>query len=163
MRHAPRILGIVLGLGLIAAACGSDTTPAGGNGGDTAGGTATVNEASSDLGTILTDDQGLTLYVFLQDNATQSACVDACASTWPALTVQGDASAGDGVDASKLRTLERSDGAVQVTYGGHPLYHYSGDAAPGDINGQGIGNLWFVISPDGQAVKKSASGGGYKY
>lgn len=63
---------------------------------------------------------------------------------------QGDLSAGKGVDQSLLSTTEITNGSVQVTYAGMPLYQFAGDAEPGDTNGQGSGDVWFVVSPKGQ-------------
>jgi predicted lipoprotein with Yx(FWY)xxD motif len=114
-------------------------------------GTSTVATADATLGRILVDGEGRTLYLFMPDAQGASTCVDACADTWPALA--GPATAGDGVDEALLGTADRpDDGSAQVTYHGWPLYHFSGDAAPGDINGQGIGNVWFVVDAAGSAV-----------
>ncbi|MFL6270066.1 MAG: hypothetical protein ACJ75A_07875, partial [Actinomycetes bacterium] len=89
----------------------------------------------------------------------QSACSGGCATNWPALT--GTAAAGTGVQASLLSTSMQANGDSQVTYGGRPLYYFAGDAKPGDTNGQGVGNLWFALTADGQLVKQKAAGGGY--
>ena len=99
--------------------------------------------------------KGNTLYVFLQDTGDTSTCTGDCAATWPALIAKGEVKAGGGggVDESLLGTSARDDGTMQVTYNGHPLYYFSGDQAPGDTNGQGIGDIWFVVSPAGDAIK----------
>ncbi|HEX5937090.1 MAG TPA: hypothetical protein VFZ75_05290 [Actinomycetota bacterium] len=115
---------------------------------------ATVEVASSDLGDIVVDgDEGTTLYVFLADETTESTCYDDCEAAWPPLTVEGEPAAGEGIDASLLGTSERTDGSVQVTLDGHPLYYFAQDAAPGDVNGQGVGDVWFVVSPEGEALQ----------
>ncbi|MGH8928440.1 MAG: COG4315 family predicted lipoprotein [Acidimicrobiia bacterium] len=106
--------------------------------------------AASDLGDILTDSDGRTLYLFTPDAQGDSTCYDACADNWPALT--GEVSAGDGVDGSLLGTTTRTDGAVQVTYNGWPLYHFAADAAPGDVNGQGLNDVWYVVDATGNAI-----------
>jgi predicted lipoprotein with Yx(FWY)xxD motif len=123
-----------------------------------AGGT-TVAVASSRLGDILVDGDGRTLYAFTNDKGDQSACTGACATNWPALT--GPATAGTGVQASLLSTSMQANGRSQVTYGGRPLYHFAGDARPGDTNGQGVGDVWFALTADGDLVKETAAGGGY--
>jgi predicted lipoprotein with Yx(FWY)xxD motif len=125
-------------------------TPASGGGGETE-----VESEDSALGTILVDADGNTLYVFLQDTGDTSTCTGSCAGTWPAFVAKGKVKAGGGgdVDASLLGTTKRDDGTMQVTYNGHPLYHFSGDQAAGDTNGQGIGSIWFVVSPAGDAIK----------
>jgi predicted lipoprotein with Yx(FWY)xxD motif len=163
-------LGLVAALMLLAAACGGsndtattttapaattttaaattttamETTTAPGAGGDT------ITMASSDLGDILVDGAGNTLYLFESDAQSASTCYDSCAGNWPPLV--GSVSAGDGVDPSLLGTVARTDGTEQVTYNGWPLYQYAGDTAPGDTNGQGVGGVWFTVSPAGDAV-----------
>ena len=113
----------------------------------------TVATTESDLGTILTDAEGRTLYVFLNDTEGESTCYDDCAQSWPALETEGDAQAEEGVDASLLGTSERQDGALQVTYNGMPLYYFANDSGPGQTNGQGVGDVWYVVSPEGEPVR----------
>jgi predicted lipoprotein with Yx(FWY)xxD motif len=120
---------------------------------------ATVAVANGKLGDILVDGDGRTLYAFTKDKGDQSACSGQCATNWPALT--GTATAGTGVQASLLSTSMQANGDAQVTYGGRPLYYFAGDAKPGDTNGQGVGNVWFVLTADGQLVKEKPAGGGY--
>jgi len=120
---------------------------------------ATVAVANSKLGDILVDADGRTLYAFTKDQGDQSACSGQCATNWPALT--GTATAGTGAQATLLSTAMQTDGNSQVTYDGRPLYYFAGDAKPGDINGQGVGNVWFVLSASGDLVKAKASGGAY--
>jgi predicted lipoprotein with Yx(FWY)xxD motif len=127
----------------------SETPASGGNAG------TEVESEDSALGTILVDSKGNTLYVFMQDTSDVSTCTGDCAASWPALIAKGEVKAGGGgdVDESLLGTSPRDDGTMQVTYNGHPLYHFSGDAAAGDTNGQGIGDVWFVVSPTGDPIK----------
>jgi predicted lipoprotein with Yx(FWY)xxD motif len=123
-------------------------------------GATTVTVASSSrLGGILVDAEGRTLYAFTQDKGDQSACSGQCAANWPALT--GTATAGTGVQASLLSTARQANGDTQVTYAGRPLYYFAGDAKPGDTNGQGVGDVWFALTADGQLAKEKAAGGGY--
>jgi predicted lipoprotein with Yx(FWY)xxD motif len=114
---------------------------------------ATVAVEDSDLGQIVVDAEGRTLYVFLADEGTESTCYDECEDNWPPLTVEGDPAAGEGIDASLLGTTEREDGSVQVTLDGHPLYYFAADETTDDVNGQGVGDVWYVVSPDGEAVQ----------
>ena len=107
-----------------------------------AAGGATVAVASSQLGDILVDAEGRTLYAFTKDKGDQSACSGDCAASWPALT--GTATAGTGAQASLLSTSMQADGTSQVTYDGRPLYYFAGDTKPGDTKGQAVGNVWFV-------------------
>lgn len=135
----------------------------GAQGGGQAAGGATVAVADGSLGKMLVDGQGRTLYLFLADESSSSTCAGDCASTWPALTVTGSPTAGDGVQASMLGTTPRQDGGTQVTFDGHPLYTFSGDSAAGDTNGEGIGGVWYVVSPTGTPIKSSGGGSGGRY
>ena len=97
--------------------------------------------------TVLTNAEGRTLYWFAPDTATRSACYGTCAAYWP--PVRGAATAGPGV-TGRLGTITRSDGPVQATYDGHPLYTYVGDTAAGQANGNRLnlnGGLWYEITP----------------
>lgn len=121
------------------------------------GGTA-VNLGQNDtLGSFLVDDKGMTLYLFTKDTPNTTVCYDKCATAWPPLLTTGDPVAGEGVDASKLGTTTRKDGSIQVTYNTWPLYYYEKDKAPGDVVGQDVGGVWFVVSPAGEKVESAAS------
>lgn len=113
---------------------------------------AVVTVGSTDLGEVLVDGEGLTLYLFEPDEQGGSTCYDACATNWPPLVTDGDVEAGAGADADKLGTTERTDGSTQVTYDGWPLYRWAQDEAPGDTNGQGINDVWWMVGPDGHAL-----------
>lgn len=112
---------------------------------------------SSDLGTYLTDSQGRTLYMFTNDSPGKSVCEGDCLVAWP--PVVGEVTAGEGVDPSLIRSIERSDGTVQATYAEWPLYYWIEDKKPGDTTGQGVGDVWYVLSPDGKIIKKVPSAG----
>lgn len=115
----------------------------------------TVTVVDSALGSILADGDGNTLYVFEPDGRGESTCYEGCAAAWPPLT--GDVTAGAGADPSLLGATTRTDGSSQVTYGGWPLYYYSGDAAPGDVNGQGVNGVWYVVSATGDEVRSGGT------
>ena len=158
----------LLVLALVSACAGdaATTTTDAGATATTAGATATTAEAtatteatttaeaiaivSNDLGDILVDGEGRTLYLFNPDAQGDPTCYDDCADAWPALVEE--VTAGDGVDGSLLGSATRTDGAVQVTYNGWPLYYFSGDVAPGDTNGQGLNDVWWVVDATGNAV-----------
>lgn len=123
---------------------------------DAAAGGATVEVASSDLGDILVDGEGATLYVFDSDTDENSTCYDDCEANWPPLT--GEATAGEGADESLLGTSERDDGTTQVTYAGQPVYYFAGDQSAGDTNGQGVGDAWWVVGADGEAITGDGAG-----
>ena len=90
------------------------------------GQSATVDVAKTDLGNVLVDAQGRTLYLFLKDTGKTSECSGECATNWPPLEVSGTPTAGQGADASMVATTARSDGMTQVTYNGHPVYTLPG-------------------------------------
>lgn len=123
---------------------GTTSTAAGGETGDG------VHATDTDLGTILVDGEGFTLYVFTNDEGGESACYDSCAETWP--PVPGDTSVGGDLDASMFSTVARTDGTEQLTVNGMPLYRYAPDAAPGDTTGQGVGDVWFVVDNTGAMI-----------
>jgi predicted lipoprotein with Yx(FWY)xxD motif len=118
-----------------------------------AAGPAMVNLATDPkLGKILVDSKGMTLYVFTKDGPDKPTCAGGCAKAWPAFTTQGSPAAGTGVDASLLGTAPLPDGTMIVTYNKMPLYYFAKDTKAGDTNGQGVGSVWFVVSPDGKMV-----------
>jgi predicted lipoprotein with Yx(FWY)xxD motif len=112
--------------------------------------------ADNALGKIITDGDGKTLYMFTPDEAGTPTCYDECAAAWPPLTADDAASvaAGTGLDASKISVVDRTDGTKQVKFGEYPLYYFANDAAPGDTNGQGVGEgKWWVVGTDGEPIK----------
>ena len=98
-------------------------------------------------GGVLTDADGKTLYTFDNDTAGTSACNADCDTTWPPLTIAAGAPTADPSLTGTVGTITRDDGTAQVTYNGKPVYHYSGDSAAGDKNGDGIGGVWHVALP----------------
>jgi predicted lipoprotein with Yx(FWY)xxD motif len=124
-------------------------------GGEAASGEAAVVSLASvpKLGLILVDSKGLTLYDFHKDKGTTSACYGECAKVWPPLTTSGAPQPGNGASASKLGTTKRSDGTMQVTYAGHPLYTYAADKKPGEANGNdfsSFGAQWYALKGSGE-------------
>ncbi len=121
--------------------------------GESSGGAATISTASvGDLGKILIDGQGMTVYLFEKDKNGKSACYGACAQAWPPVTTEGNPAASDGAMTGKLGTTKRTDGTTQVTYAGWPLYLYAADTAPGQANGNdvdGFGAEWYALTPGG--------------
>jgi predicted lipoprotein with Yx(FWY)xxD motif len=145
-------LSVTYGLGIAAAS--SNSSSAG----------TKVGVASSNLGRILVDAHGRTLYLFAKDRNGKSACSGSCAVYWPPLIAAGKLHAFAGAKASLLGTTRRADGRRQVTYRHHPLYRYAADATRGQINGQGLnasGGKWWVLSPAGNKIVKASSTGGY--
>lgn len=180
----------VISLGLLVAACGSSSSSTSASGtssgassassasssasSSAASGQAEIKTASTSLGTVLTDAQGFTIYWFAKDTSTSSACSGACATYWP--PVIGKPVAASGVTLTgKLGTIKRSDGSLQATYNGHPLYTYKGDTSAGQVSGNnvnGFGGLWYAVTASGSgassgattpAASPSSTGGGYGY
>lgn len=124
-------------------------------------GAATIGTATGgDLGTILVDGSGRTLYLFEADTGTTSTCNGACATAWPPLITTGATKVSGSAKAAELGTTKRDDGAMQVTYGGHPVYTFAGDTAAGQTTGQGLdvnGGEWYVMDAAGKKVEKAGS------
>ncbi|MGH8875920.1 MAG: SCO0930 family lipoprotein [Stackebrandtia sp.] len=112
-----------------------------------------VKVGETDLGNVLVDSEGQTLYMFKKDKNGKSACYDDCEKKWPPLTVDGDPEAGEGAEADLLGTTEREDGTKQVTYKDMPLYYFAKDSASGDVKGQGVKDVWYVVDADGKVVE----------
>ncbi|MHA6670241.1 COG4315 family predicted lipoprotein [Homoserinimonas sp. A447] len=141
---------------------GGDTTPPPADTGTTEEapttpetGDAELMTADSDLGEIVVDAEGMTVYMF--DNDTQggdtSTCEGECATNWPAVTTDADAPAVDGV-TGEVGTITGVDGSTQVTLNGWPLYYFVGDTAAGDVNGQAMNNVWWVLNPAGEKISE---------
>ena len=113
-----------------------------------------VRVAKTKLGRILVNGQGRTLYLYMKDRGTKSACSRRCSQVWPPATVSGAPTAGPGVAAAKLKTTPDADNRRQLVYNGHPLYTLSADVRPGQINGEGFLGTWYVISAAGNRIGK---------
>lgn len=125
-----------------------------GTAGDEGAAAATVALGSTDLGEVLVGPDGMTLYLYDPDAQGASTCYDQCAQAWPPLLADdGAPAAGDGVDAALLGTTERTDGGLQVTYDGWPLYYWAQDDAPGDATGQGVNDVWWVLDASGEPIR----------
>src|SRR3954470_11053652 len=112
------------------------------------------------FGTVLVGPNSHTVYLFLKDTGTTSQCNGKCAKVWAPLTTSGQPQAGSGLKASLLGASKRSDGQMQVTYGGHPLYYYDDDKKPGMTEGEGskeFGAEWYAVGADGKKVTKNGS------
>ena len=116
----------------------------------------TVTAHSSRFGSILFDGRGFVLYAFTRDPRGRSVCSGACAKAWPPYLVSRAPRSAAGVKRALLGTTRRSDGKIQVTYAGRPLYYYVGDRSPGQILCQDVsefGGLWLVVRPTGSPVR----------
>jgi predicted lipoprotein with Yx(FWY)xxD motif len=164
------------------AACGS-SSPSATNSSPPAGGSSSpahvsstgIRTAHTKAGTVLVTASGRTMYWFAIDTPTKSNCTGSCATYWP--PVIGKLTAASGVSLpGTFGTITRSNGQLQATYEGHPLYTYAGDSAAGQVNGNGknlSGGFWWAMTPTGKkpsdppkpkpSPSKSSSGGGYGY
>jgi predicted lipoprotein with Yx(FWY)xxD motif len=127
---------------------------------------AVVRIGPSNLGRVLVDAHGKTLYMWAHDRTAKSTCNGDCAEYWPPLVTRGKPLALAGAHANLLGTSRRSDGRLQVTYAGHPLYYFVKDSRAGQTNGEGLtgfGGRWDPVSASGLAVRKhnSSSPGSY--
>lgn len=138
-----------------------DTTPAGGgstptapaDGGGGMSADAALRTADSSLGEIVVDGAGKTLYMFDNDTqgTTTSACTGQCLANWPVATTDQATPEVDGVTGA-VGTIDTPDGKKQLTLNGWPLYYFAGDTAAGDTEGQGVGGIWWVLSPAGDKI-----------
>jgi predicted lipoprotein with Yx(FWY)xxD motif len=112
-----------------------------------------LSTASTSLGTVVVDGTGLTVYVFDKDTkgAASSACTGGCATTWPAVETDSATPSVTGVTGT-VGTITGTDGKLQVTLDGLPLYTFASDTAAGDVKGQGVGGIWWVVAPDGSKI-----------
>jgi predicted lipoprotein with Yx(FWY)xxD motif len=143
----------------------------GASGGETTAATAAPNPeegttfvsvaAVPELGRVLVDSNGLTLYDFHKDQGTESSCYGGCAEVWPPLLSEGEPHASNGAQAGLLGTTGRKDGTTQVTYAGHPLYTYVEDKGPGDATGNDVdsfGAEWYALTPSGAEPEDNGGG-----
>jgi predicted lipoprotein with Yx(FWY)xxD motif len=111
---------------------------------------------NAQIGTFVTDGAGRTLYRFDKDSnkPPKSTCNGDCAKAWPPLLIKSPGKIfPTGIDPKTIGYVERADHTCQVTINGWPVYYFIADAKPGDVNGQGVGGVWFAIAPDGGKTK----------
>jgi predicted lipoprotein with Yx(FWY)xxD motif len=155
MQTKPFVPSALAAITLVAFACGGTTGSSSTSPSPATSGTTIAVATNAKFGQILVDGKGITVYLFLQDTGTASTCYTNCAAIWPPVLTDGAPQAGSGSQASLLGTTTRTDGKVELTYAGHPLYYFIKDKAVGDTTGQGIngfGALWWVMSPAGAAI-----------
>jgi predicted lipoprotein with Yx(FWY)xxD motif len=160
---------------LIVAGCGGGSSSSSTSSTSSQGGTASTLSGAEvpQLGAVLVDSEGLTVYAYGTDQGTTSSCYGACEEAWPPVIANGTPTAGEGATSSELATTKRKDGSMQVTYAGHPLYLFIEDKKPGEANGNGVnafGAKWNALDESGSAPSESGSesaagaesgGGGY--
>lgn len=119
-----------------------------------------LKTASSTAGQIVVDGEGKSVYFFTKDvkDSGTSACKDACVAAWPAVTTTTDAPKVEGVTGT-TGTINTADGSKQITINGLPIYYFAQDKEPGDILGQGVMDVWYLVNPAGDMIKSAAAGG----
>lgn len=155
----------VAAVALVVAACGgsssgsSASNAAASGAAPTSNGTSVATASGAD-GKYLVGSTGRALYLWVADPGGKSVCAGACAKFWPPLLTKTAPTAAGGVTAAQLGTITRSNGSMQVTYNGHPLYYFALDKGKGSIAGQGnngFGAKWWLVAPSGAAITKAAA------
>ncbi|NNH06885.1 hypothetical protein HLB10_07220 [Cellulomonas fimi] len=120
---------------------------------ETSAGAAELMTAETSLGEVVVDGEGMTVYYFLQDEpgSGTSACTGDCLMAWPPVLAESEEPVVEGVTGD-VGTIETPDGEHQVTVDGRPVYLFAQDAAAGDVNGQGVNDVWYAVAPDGSQV-----------
>ncbi len=165
MSRTPALAAVAAFAAIALTACGAATgrgaDPYGYGGGDSYGapetlaapeGTVLTANSTAQLGTVVIDGLGWTLYRFDDDTTRPptSNCAGDCATTWPPVLAEpGTPLSVEGVDQSAIGTVTRADGGVQLTIGGWPVYRFAADPAPGATDGHGVGDKWFAVNPEG--------------
>lgn len=155
--------GFLVALALVALSCSSDdesattTTRAAGDTTSTTTGSGNeavvIGTATTSVGEVLTDTDGLTLYILTDDGTGDPTCVDSCADTWPPVIAENIETHGE-LDIS-VNLVDGDAAERQVTINGRPVYTYSGDIEAGDANGQGFGGKWWVLDQDGNPIEST--------
>jgi predicted lipoprotein with Yx(FWY)xxD motif len=166
-------------MALFVAACGNGSstntasTPTSSNSSTQSSSGAVLGVASTSLGDVLVDGQGLTVYMLTADSPNHSSCSASCLAYWPLVAAPGSGSVPSisGIGA-KLGVTKATNGESMLTANGWPLYTFANDEAPGDVEGQGVktfGGTWYALSPAGEPIQSAPSstdsggGGGYSY
>lgn len=131
----------------------SSTVPTAGES-SAAAGAVDLKTADSSLGEIVVDGKGMTVYYFTKDKKDSgvSNCTGDCIVAWPPVLTESDAPKVEGVTA-KIGTIETPEGKKQVTIDGMPIYLWQKDTKPGDVTGQGVNEVWYVVAPDGTMIR----------
>ena len=157
MRRTTCAVAVAALVGGLAAGCASGSSgSSGGPAPDVPAGTVLAT-ADSSLGEIIVDGQGMTVYYYSPDvpGSGESTCTDDCLAAWPPVHADCEDPKVEGVTGD-VGTIAGNDGELQVTLGGRPLYLYVGDGEPGDVTGQGIDDIWWVMAPDGTEIREMA-------
>jgi len=145
MRNPFKVLMILLSVAVFTGAVCIDQAGAAGKEGKKKGASYTVKLKSKPrVGSYLTDAKGMSLYYFKKDAPGKSACVGDCIAKWPVFYTK-KVVVSKKLDKKDFAVITRGDGIKQTTYKGWPLYYFANDANAGDMNGEGVNNVWHVI------------------
>ncbi|MFF1384274.1 hypothetical protein ACFVWT_11990 [Arthrobacter sp. NPDC058288] len=135
------------------------SAPAGTSSSAVPAGAAVLKTGPSAAGRIVVDAKGMSVYFFTKDvkDSGTSACTGACVAAWPPVLTESATPAAEGVTGT-VATIATPEGKKQVTINGLPVYYYAKDKAPGDITGQGVNNVWYLVGPSGDMLKPAAGG-----
>jgi len=166
MKNKLSLIFAATALSVVALTGCSSNSPAPGVSGESSSSAPTAASGSSlavgnsSLGMVAVDGHGMTVYYYSKDvkGSGKSTCTGGCLALWPAVTATSSSPKVDGVTGT-VGTITRDDGTLQVTIDGMPVYTYAQDSQAGDVNGEGIDNLWYAVSPDGSAIKGSTKSG----
>lgn len=106
------------------------------------------------LGEIIVGSNGMTVYYFTSDvkDSNKSSCEGQCLVNWPPVIAESGIPKVEGITAT-VGTISAADGKRHVTVNGMPIYFWKNDKAKGDVTGQGVQNVWYVVAPDGTMIK----------
>lgn len=173
MKRLATVIGVVtLGLAGLTACGGSDDS--GSDSGSSPNAPASSQAATGaklttadvgSFGKVVVDGNGRTVYVFDKDTSGKSNCEGDCLAKWPVVAAGDGTPQLEGIDASLVSTVTRSDGSKQLAMNGLPLYLFASDAAAGDAKGQAVGGVWWLVGADGKKIttQPSSSGNGNGY
>ena len=138
-------------------AAGSSSTSGPASTSAPAAATADLKVADSSAGKIVVDGKGMSVYYYTKDvkDSGTSACTGGCLDAWPPVLATADTPTVDGVTGT-VGTIATPDGKKQLTINGMPVYYYAKDLAPGDITGQGVGSVWYLVAPSGDMITAAA-------
>ena len=138
-------------------AAGSSSTSGPASTSAPAAATADLKVADSKSGQIVVDGKGMSVYYYTKDvkDSGTSACTGGCLDAWPPVLATADTPTVDGVTGT-VGTIATPDGKKQLAINGMPVYYYAKDLAPGDITGQGVGGVWYLVAPSGDMITAAA-------
>jgi predicted lipoprotein with Yx(FWY)xxD motif len=159
-----KMLGLMVAFAVVVAACGSSaskakstdtttTTTTTTTAGSTDAASTTLQLVNTTLGKVVADSDGKVLYLYVPDGTSTVSKVSAgTLAAWPPVKATGVPTLGPGLTA-KSSTGTQPNGEKWVMYNGHLLYRFTGDTKAGDVNGNGLANIWYAVTAAGEPVQ----------